>query len=349
MENLSKTCKYILSENKDSYIIIKGDLDAKTLIKNKFDFSYLPRIVVTGNYTCSKDNKIFPYQVDGTFDCHGLGKNDGKKNTDYITQNLVFPITQKINCAYSFTDFDVLMNILPQDLETLIVHQDLITKKSLSKQKHLTNVLNFITKYPNVTILDSDGKNLLDVLIKCIQNTDTQNSENITKNPTVIENIFEQKIIGKHMDIKDILKYCRTKQEFNIFSDDVLERLIRGVLSDLRKNGIEKKKLHRDDGVIVNCIDASQKELLCQDILKIATERENKEEIEQQIIKQTPMTVKRKPIKIKKKLKIKKIYHPWDIKTNNEFFHYVSCKRLTSDINLQRDKHTETKQHTTKT
>ena len=35
-------------------------------------------------------------------------------------------------------------------------------------------------------------------------------------------------------------------------------------------------------------------------------------------------------------------------KTKNKLLHYISCKRLFSDINLQRHRHIETKQHTTK-
>ncbi len=309
LEELSNGCGIIFAKYPDSYIIIKGNLDAKTLRKYKFDFSYMSHIVVDADFACDKDTKCFPYQVNGTFDCHGLGK-------DYIKPNTILPITTKINCAFSITDFDVLMDILPQDLNTLIVEPKLISKKFLSDPEHLAKTFDFIEKYQNLDVIDTKGKHLLDIITNLTKNSEEKelNPKTSQQKSTTVEQIFEPKIVGKHMDVKDILKHCREKcgNIYNQFSDDALERLIRGVLSNQRKNGIQKTMLRRDDGAVVSCIDASQIDPVCQDILKLATEREKTEKNEEQNVSKTqeisvkPTVQPRKIIKAKKPIQIKK-------------------------------------------
>ena len=108
-ETLPDIHENLLSKYPKCYIKINGDLDLRNIVnkKDKTDYSYLRDIIVSGDFYPSKYNKIFPHRVDGTFDCSGLGK-------DYITKDTILPITHKINCAYSITDFDVLMNIMPK-------------------------------------------------------------------------------------------------------------------------------------------------------------------------------------------------------------------------------------------
>ena len=314
-ETLSNVHENFLSEYPGCYIKINGDLDLRNTVnkKDKTDYFYLRDIIVSGDFYPSKYNKIFPHQVDGTFDCSGLGK-------DYITKDTILPITHKINCAYSITDFDVLINIMPKQydknydefdttcVKTLIVEPKLIKKEFLSQNKeHFTNVLNFIEHYPYVTVLDTKGNNLLDMLVeKC-------RDKKITPEPTVIEitttpseKIFEQKIQNKHLEVKEILTILRTLPEYDIYTDGELDRFIRFVLSDQRKNRIQKKTMRRADGVNVICIDASQIELVKQDLQNIINERIKEEKAKPEYIppkmneflKTEP--VKRKPIKIKK-------------------------------------------------
>ncbi len=314
-ETLSNVHENFLSEYPGCYIKINGDLDLRNTIHNKCitDYSYLKDVCVSGDFYPSKYNKIFPHRVDGTFDCSGLGK-------DYITKDTILPITHKINCAYSITDFDVLMNIMPKRydnnydefdttcVKTLIVEPKLIKKEFLSQNKeHFTNVLNFIEHYPYVTVLDTKGNNLLDMLVeKC-------RDKKITPEPTVIEitttpseKTFEQKIQGQHLEVKEILTILRTLPQYNIYTDGELDRFIRFVLSDQRKNRIQKKTMRRADGVNVICIDASQIELVKQDLQNIINERIKEEKAKPEYIppkmneflKTEP--VKRKPIKIKK-------------------------------------------------
>ena len=314
-ETLSNVHENFLSEYPGCYIKINGDLDLRNTVnkKDKTDYSYLRDIIVSGDFYPSKYNKIFPHRVDGTFDCSGLGK-------DYITKDIVLPITHKINCAYSITDFDVLMNIMPKrydnnydefdttHVKTLIVEPKLIKKEFLSQNKeHFTNVLNFIEHYPYVTVLDTKGNNLLDMLVeKC-------RDKKITPEPTVIEitttpseKTFEQKIQGQHLEVKEILTILRTLPQYNIYTDGELDRFIRLILSDQRKNGIQKKTMHRTDGANVICIDASQIELVKQDLQNVISERTKEEKTTTEYVPQKtneifkPQSIKRKPIKIKK-------------------------------------------------
>lgn len=313
LKNLPETCDCVLSKNPGCYIRINGDLDLRKFIdkKSKFDDSCLRNVVVNDDFYCSKYSKVFPYVVGGTFDCSSLGK-------DYITKDTILPITEKINCAYSITDFDVLMDILPTNdtnddeldattVKTLIVEPKLIKKKFLTENKqHFLNVCNFISRYPYVTVIDTDGNNLLDVLVEkyCDIKTKKQQQPTIIKIETeTVQETIEPKIQGQHLEVKEILADLRKIQEYNIYSDEKLDRLIRAVLSNQRKNGIQKKPLQRADGVKVTCIDASQIDLVRQDLQNIIKEREKTvEEItpvkQQETIK--PQPKKREPIHIKK-------------------------------------------------
>ena len=312
-ETLSNVHENFLSEYSGCYIKINGDLDLRNTVnkKDKTDYSYLRDIIVSGDFYPSKYNKIFPHRVDGTFDCSGLGK-------DYITKDTILPITHKINCAYSITDFDVLMDILPTNdtnddeldattVKTLIVEPKLIRKKFLTENKqHFLNVCNFISRYPYVTVIDTDGNNLLDVLVEkyCDIKTKKQQQPTIIKIETeTVQETIEPKIQGQHLEVKEILTDLRKIQEYNIYSDEELDRLIRAVLSNQRKNGIQKKTLQRADGVNVTCIDASQIDLVRQDLPNVIKEREKiVEEIAPVKPKETikPQPTKREPIKIKK-------------------------------------------------
>jgi hypothetical protein len=318
LKNLPETCNCVLSKNPGCYIRINGDLDLRKFIdkKSKFDDYCLRNIVVNDDFYCSKYSKNFPFVVGGTFDCSGLGK-------DYITKDTILPITEKINCAYSITDFDVLMDILPTNdtdddedekdeldtttVKTLIVEPKLIRKKFLTENReHFLNVLNFITRYPYVTVLDTDGNNLLDVLVEkyCDIEAKKHQQPTIIKIETeTVQETIEPKIQGEHLEVKEILAHLRKFQEYDIYSDEELDRLIRAVLSNQRKNGIQKKTLQRGDGVNVTCIDASQIDLVHKDLPNIVKEREKiMEEIAPVKTKETikPQPTKREPIKIKK-------------------------------------------------
>ena len=140
MRELSELAQYTELDLKHRWFII-GDVDVSGLItKNeKIDDSFFPYLIVHGDFKCSKYSQTFPRIIDGCFDCSDCGK-------DYINQGTFFPVlAKKVNCAYSVRDFDILMGILPNNIETLVVEPKLIKKSYLLKdEKHLKNVLPFI-------------------------------------------------------------------------------------------------------------------------------------------------------------------------------------------------------------
>ncbi|MBO4480435.1 MAG: hypothetical protein J5742_02300 [Alphaproteobacteria bacterium] len=291
---------------------IIGDIDVRNIINKSgnFDDSYFPWLVIRGNFYCSKYSKRFPRIVCGTFDCSRLGK-------DYITKDTFLPATYEINCSFSISDFDVLIDILPDMVETLVVEPRLIKKSVLLKdEEHLKKTLAFIETHPNVTVLDTNGNNLLNILQEIDRDFETKELqkqvEQVQSATQTIQETFEIKIQGKHLDIKEIFAHCRELVEYESLSDDVLERYIRNVLSDQRKNGIQKKMMHRADGVIVVCINAEQLDSVCQDLSNLIQDR-TKETIEEKTeeksirvqqsveIKKETKTIK--PIEIKKYIK----------------------------------------------
>ena len=250
-------------------------------------------------------------------------------------------MTYEINCAYSITDFDVLMGILPDTLETLVVEPKLIKKSFLLKNnEHLLKTLTFMETYPDLTILDTNGNNLLNVLQEIDKDFENKKLESDAKKieqaTQVIKETFEIKVIGKHLDIKEILEYCHRLPEYDSYSDDVLERLIRNVLSDQRQNGIKKKTMRRPDGVNVVCIEASQLESVLADLRKLIQERETEKIKEatisiekQEIVKQ--QTVVLQPIKIKKYIKPGQLK---EIKKSSGEQNANAALRIINEINL---------------
>lgn len=245
---------------------VYGDVDVRNLINrtkdslDDFRFEYL---FVFGDFFCSKYSKKFPKLVKGCFDCSRMGK-------DYIDKNTVFPYTYEINLAYSIRDFDVLMGILPnlpQDNDdkklTIIVEPKLIKKSFLLKDKeHLAITLDFVKMYPNVNVIDTSGNSLINVLREIDRDlTEEETKPQVNKIQQIdeqIQEIFQIKVEGRHLDKRDIFAFCRMNPEFDSMSDDEITRMVRLVLSDQHKNCIEKRRMRRDDGAIVDCIEATQ-------------------------------------------------------------------------------------------
>ncbi|MBO4746219.1 MAG: hypothetical protein J5613_04090 [Alphaproteobacteria bacterium] len=337
--NFPSLCQDVRLNHPDAYIVIREDFSAEKLKKIKLDPSYLSHIVVFGDYVCNKDIKVFPYQVNGTFDCHELKK-------DYLTKDTVLPLARTINCAFSVTDFDVLMDIIPNGVETLIVEPKLLNKKFMHDAQHLRNTLDFIVEHPDLTVLDTKGNNLLDVITEFVQSTDNavkEQQKTSKEKPAPVKEVIENKISGEHLDVKDIIRVFRYvekyKSLFESFNDDALERLIKSVLSDLRHNGIQKKLMRRADGVNVVCIDAAQLDLVYQECLNVIKEREAAKTEEQTVApeKSAPAAVeKRKLIKVKEPIKIKKYISKAVLKnvTKSSQQNVKSVLRAINEINI---------------
>ena len=337
--NFPSLCQDIRLNHPDAYIVIRENFSAAKLKKIKLDPSYLPHIVVVGDYVCSKDIKVFPYQVNGTFDCHGLDK-------DYLTKDTVLPLARTINCAFSVTDFDVLMDIIPNGVETLIVEPKLINKKFMHNAQHLRNTLDFIVEHQDLTVLDTKGNNLLDVITEFVQSTDNavkEQPKTQKEKPASITKIIENKISGEHLDVRDIIQIFRYvekyKSLFELLSDDALERLIKSVLSDQRKNGIQKKIMRRNDGVNVVCIDAEQLDLVSKECSNVIEERKTTKPEEQVVASEVsaPTDIeKRKLIKVKEPIKIRKYISKAVLKniTKSSQQNVKTVLRAINEINL---------------
>lgn len=295
IKNLSQRCKYILSKHPDCYIKITGNLDAKKLQKNCFDFSYLKHIIVDGDFICFKNNKFFPHKINGTLDCQGFTKGD-------INQNTIFPqYAPKINFGHSITGLNVLIGILPKDIQTIIVEPAMIRENS----QYFDAAEELTKKYPGLTIIDTKG-NVFGQEKKVKKTEQTKKSEPVP----VKQQVLEQKIPGEHMEIKDIIVYCKEKKDFDKFSEQELKRLIRQVLSNQHKNNIEKKMMKLADETPVVCIDASQINLVHQEILNIVQESNERKALKnkpnnnsvkpKQTNKQTIEQTVREPINITK-------------------------------------------------
>ncbi len=317
---LSQRCKHVLSERPDCYIIISNSLDAKTLQNNDFDFSCMNHIVIDGDFTCAKNNKTFPFMIKGTFNCQNLGK-------EYITKDTVLPYARTINCAYSITDFSVLIEILNKGalgkgLRTLIVEPKLIRRGS----PHLAAAKELVAKYKekykdtknyqDLNIVDTNGNTLSDALSDKVEKAVDKKPEpqkSKEENPVPAKQILEHKVPGKHMGVKDIMKYCRKerKSDFAMIPDDALKRLIQRVLSNQRRNGIEKRMMQLADGTPVVCIDSSQIDLVCKEILKIVKEDEQREELIKSKLAENQTTTKQE--KAPKPVKKQKVEQPINI------------------------------------
>lgn len=294
INSFSQRCKSILSEHPDCYILIDGNLDAKRLQKTNFDFSYMKRIIVNGDFICSKNNRVFPYMVKGTFDCQAFSKGD-------ITKNTVLPFARTINLGHSITGLDVLIDILeegvntilPAGIQTLIVEPAMIRENS----QYLDIAKKLVEVCPGLTITDTKGNKFGQKKVES-KKTEPQKPEK----PAPVKKTLEQKIPGKHMGVKDIIKYCRKerKNDFGELSDDALKRLVQQVLSNQRKNGIEKKMMKLADGTPVVCIDASQIDDVCTEIIKIMKEDAAREELKSKPV-DTPIKKDKTPKRVTKR------------------------------------------------
>ena len=304
--------------DKSHYLVIIGNLDVSGYIKKNsvFDDSWIKYTNIKGDFKCSKFSKNFPNYVSGCFDCSNCDKG-------YIDKNTVFPLTRKINCAYSIRDFDDLFGLMRGGLEMLVVEPKLIKKSYLlESEEHFVKALSFMELYPTIKVVDTNyeedkkynmEKTLEDVVFEIFDEIEVKKSQQLVDN---IENIPEQKkqvlplkIKEKHLERREVYIFCRINPDFDFLSDDELNRLVRIVWSENRLNGLDKQKMRDDNGKIVECINISQISIVYSDIKSLLQERkktivkeenpvvENAQNVEQEEIIYEPEV---KPIKIKK-------------------------------------------------
>ena len=310
----------IIKMNELRRLAIYGNLDVKNIIgkNSEFDHSYFPWLVLYGDFRCSKYSKIFPRVVSGCFDCSNLGK-------DWVSDDIIFPLTYKIDCSFSIHDFDDLMGLLPDTLEVLVVEPKLIKKSFLKENhEHRKIALDFINKYPDIQVVDTNGINIRDVLQEIVDDIDAKNSKQIKKQKQNIEPKYQKKIEykvqGKYLDRREIFGYVREVQEFASLLDDDLSRMIRIALSDQRNNGVNKLVLRRADGADVTCIEISQLPLLCTDL---RNQLQEKIMMQQDKEKQNIVQVESEDKPIEKKVSVK--LEPVEIK---KYITPILCKTI---------------------
>ncbi|MBO7645128.1 MAG: hypothetical protein J6S57_02365 [Alphaproteobacteria bacterium] len=208
------TFKEPLFSNSELYLVVYGNMDLSGIItrtSQDFDVSFFKKMLVVGNFICSKYSKDFPFYVSECFDCSGMDKG-------WIDKNFKFPITKKINCAYSINNFDDLIGLLPPKLEELIVEPKLIKYDFVKQNADI--VISFLNKYPNVTVMYTHGEYLKDTIEKIIINEkkketafseDRQKREELGARLKKIGN-FLQKTANEHPEKNQELLYYYQKK-----------------------------------------------------------------------------------------------------------------------------------------
>lgn len=290
--NLAVACKNILADYPSNFIRFKGDLDLRKSIdkKSEFDDTFLNRVIVGGDFYASKYGKTLPMKVQGTVYFVRLDKGDAEKGEpSYITKDTVFPVTEKIDCSYSISGFDVffttnkkgnLVGTLPDSLKTLVVEPAFLRKDYICN--NLTNVLDFAELYQDVVVMDTKGNILLNTLIeisKDIDNKKTQAQEEKTVKPaerktTVIN--AEPKRLGTDWSVMDLRKAARSipeKYGKDKFSDDELRNFIKEAM---KYTNLTKKKVTDKGGNIVDIINISEMRTFFDNLDKVIEERQPK-------------------------------------------------------------------------
>lgn len=274
---------------------VKGDLDLRKCIdkKPKLDDSFLSRVIVGGDLYVSKYSKTLPRKVQGTVYFVSLGKGDAEKGVpSYITKNTVFPVTEKIDCSYSISGFDVFFTTdeegnpvctLPEGLKTLVVEPGFLRKDYI--YKNLDAVLKFIELYQGVVVVDTKGNILLNKLIEICDEIDakkTQVQEKKTVKPvkpvtrTTTSINAEKKRYGTDLTVMDLLMYVRSipeKYGRDKFSDKELRNLIKEAL---KYTNLTKKKVTDKEGNIVDTINFSEFDTFIANLDKVIEERKPK-------------------------------------------------------------------------
>lgn len=290
--NVAVACKNILADYPDKLVRVKGDLDLRKCIdkKSELDDTFLNRVIVDGDLYVSKYSKTLPRKVQGTVYFVSLGKGDAEKGIpSYITKDTVFPITEKIDCSYSISGFDVffttdkdgkLVGTLPEGLKTLVVEPAFLKKDYICK--NLTTVLQFIELYQGVIVVDTKGNILLNKLIEIYNDIDAKKTRVQEEKPvkpverTTTKIDAEQKRLGTDLTVMDLLMYVRSipeKYGTDKFSDKELRNFIKEAM---KYTNLTKKKVTDKEGNVVDAINFSEFNTFIANLDKVIEERKPK-------------------------------------------------------------------------
>ena len=290
--NVATACSNILADYPGKLVRVKGDLDLRKSIskKSEFDDTFVGRIIVVGDFYASKYSKTLPKKVQGTVYFVNLGKGDAAKSEpSYITKDTVFPVTEKIDCRFSISGFDVffttnekgeLVGTLPYELKTLVVEPGFLREDYI--YEHLNDVLKFVELYQGVIVVDTKGNILLDKLIEMSNDIDAKKTpvqeEQVVKpvERTTTKIDAEQKRLGTDLTVKDLMMYARsiqTKYGKDKFSDRELRNLVKEAL---KYTNLTKKKVKDKEGNLVDSIDFSEFNIFIENLDKVIEARKPK-------------------------------------------------------------------------
>lgn len=292
--NVASACSNILADYPGKFVRVKGDLDLRKSIskKSEQDDTFINRIIVSGDFYASKYGKAFPRKVQGTAHFINLGKGDAEKGEpSYITKETVFPVTEKIDCSYSISGFDVffktdekgnLVGTLPYELKTLVVEPGLIREDYI--HRNLTNVLKFVELYQSVIVVDTKGNYLLNNLIEMSKDIDTKKTpvqeektvKPVSRKTTIIN--AEQKRLGTDLTVKDLMMYVRSIQD-KYGADKFSDRELRNFVKEaLKYTNLTKKKVKDKEGNLVDSINFSEFNIFIENLDKAIEARRPKED-----------------------------------------------------------------------
>lgn len=170
------------------YVKAHGDMDLSGVItktNRNFNVSCFSKLLVVGDFRCSKYSKVFPVAVYGWFDCSGMSKG-------WIDKDFRFPITRKIDCSHSINNLDDLIGLLPDELRILVVEQKFVKQEFL--EKNMDIVEKFLKMYPNVKVVDIRGRDIRDAINKIVtekKNKEKELVDSMQKNKDIAKDVYK--------------------------------------------------------------------------------------------------------------------------------------------------------------
>ena len=274
-KTMSSWCDRIFSTYPNCKLILKGNLDAEIMKKYEFNFSYLPQIIVNGNFICCQNDQRLPYRVTKTLD---LGKNP--KGT--INQKTVFPMAAEINFRHSITGLDILivmpsddktlpkdikslspskiLNLKPKQLEQISTILPIGVKRIFVEPARLKDPLGFaiasllLKICPELEIFDINNKKFANELPKKVEPIKPKPEPETIK---PVQKIVKPKIPGQHLDYDDLVKDFGKQPEFIDIPPKELKRLIQRAI---KADKTLKTEILLRNAQEVTCITTTQTE-----------------------------------------------------------------------------------------
>lgn len=268
-------------------------------LKQSFDFS---KIEINGDFICKNQKKYeikFPKKINGLFNCFGYGFAITRIPDGAITVNLEHAIN-------SFTELN---NIdFPTSTKDLIIKASIIRNvikllDTPGDDAELAACKEFIAKYPNIRVMDADGKTVLQPELqkptpeKAPEIPEQSVQKAITQKPGTPEKTddwlspdeVKELVLTFHPEWQELSNFDRTIQKARNLTLDIHKQT-------MKCDGQNRICIHEDDieKLVINI----------QAVLEKEAKRGNKPQVQKAIVKSTeaeqPKQKKLKGIKFKK-------------------------------------------------